>query len=177
MIKRFLISVVLLLSVSAHAAYTVSGVFDMYDPSGALISSDDTIWGEFDLDAGTWQVFTIQWFYGYDWYTDPGTLYTEGTYTVDVNGDGSSGPDSGITFTVGAGQLAGHIDFNWGSITGIDVINVWDVGADGSLTYAYVPGMIDGPFPGFQASFSFEAPVAVFPCLRLSGCSDLVCLV
>jgi len=154
--KKTAIATALLLVSGAASAVSVStgGTFDMYDPGGALINVDATIAGFVDEAAGTWGVSSSAPFYGLLWSASNGTLYGEGTYTISTD-DSATGGVSGAdaTFTVGAGQLGGSIKFAWGSTTGIDVINIWDINADGSLSYATVPGMGDGPFPGFQASF------------------------
>ena len=124
------------------------------------------------------------------WTATGGTLYTPGTYTVNVNGDGGNGAGAGdITFTVGAGQLGGNIDFAWGTNVGIDVFNVWDVAStsDGiNITTTYTSSninalantafyngvaiapntwaglpMVDGPFIGFSANFDFTTVTPV----------------
>ena len=95
---------------------------------------------------------------------------------------------------VGAGQVGGHILFNWGSTANIDVINVWNVsgstytstdvaagagsGANTPITAPDgIPGlvMIDGAFPGFSANFDFVAvPVPAAVWLFGSGLLGLV---
>lgn len=145
--KKSLLAITLASTLGVANAST----FDMYDPSGALINVDATIVGTFDVTAGTWAVSSSVPFYGLLWNAHDGALYGEGTYSIDtVEG-------AVMNVTVGAGQLGGHILFDWGSITNIDVFNVWNINFDGSLSYADVPGMVDGPFPGFRASFEFTA--------------------
>lgn len=159
--KSILVSSLLFISGQVQA---VGGVWDMYDPSGTLIAVDATMTGSFDQQASTWHISSTTPFYGLLWTAYDGVLYGEGTHTVNVNGDGADAWGDGtgdVTFTVGKGQLGGAINLNFGTTVGNDIINVWDVGADGSLQYAYVPGMIDGPFPGFMPSFSFDAGAVI----------------
>ena len=73
-----------------------------------------------------------------------------------------------MTFTVGAGQLGGDINFAWGATTGIDVFMVWNVATVGGNDHLHLDrhrrrrnilglGMIDGPFQGFSANFNMAA--------------------
>ncbi len=160
------------MGVAQAAPVAMTGTFDMYDPSGALINVDATITGFVDTAAGTWGVASTTPFYGLNWTASGGTLYTApGTYTISLDDSASGGVGTAgqtMTFTVGAGQIGGAIKFAWGATTGIDVVNVWDVNPDGSLSYATVPGMKDGPFPGFQASFNLS-PVPVPAAVWLFG--------
>lgn len=179
--KKTVIAAALALATGAANAAPVSttGVFDMYDPTGALINVDATITGFIDTAAGTWGVSSTTPFYGLTWTASGGQLFTTpGTYTISLDDSATGGVGTAgqtMTFTVGAGQIAGAIKFAWGATTGIDVVNVWDVNPDGSLSYATVPGMKDGPFPGFQASFNMT-PVPVPAAVWLFG-SGLVGLV
>ena len=166
MLKKTAIATAMALTLGVGSAQAVSvstgGTFDMYDPTGALINVDTAITGFVDQDAGTWGVASTNTFYGLLWTASGGTLYTApGTYTISLDDSATGGVGTAgqtMTFTVGEGQVGGAIKFAWGSTTGIDVVNVWNVNADGSLSYATVPGMIDGPFPGFQASFELTSP-------------------
>lgn len=145
-----------------------SGVFNMasqdgFDMLGVVgdgevpINVDTAITGWVNQDAGTWSVASTNVFYGLNWTASGGTLITApGSYSV-VAGPAGNGYDGTINYTVAAGQVAGVIDFAWGATTGIKVVNIWNVGADGSLTAAVVPGMENGPFPGFNAQFNFAA--------------------
>lgn len=135
------------------------GSFLMYDPTNTLINTDATISAFVNQDEGTWGVSSLQWFYSLNWTATGGILYTApGSYSISTADPtpGVSGPN--INFTVGAGQAAGSIKFAWGITSAIDVVNVWNVNPDGSLTVAYVPGMVDGPFPNFHAAFNLTAP-------------------
>lgn len=156
--KKTLLAIALASTMGTASAAT--GVFDMYDPGNSLINVDTGITISADTGAGTWAVSSPNTFYGLNWTASGGTLYGAGTHTISLDDSGTGGVGTAgqtMTFTVGAGQLGGAIKFAWGSTTGIDVVNVWNVGVDGSLTYATVPGMADGPFPGFHASFSGDA--------------------
>lgn len=148
------------------------GNFTMYDPDGAVIGNFNDITGFVDPVAMTWNVDGSTPFFGLHWTASGGTLYGAGTHTVNVNGDGSDAPGSGdVTFTVGAGQWGGNINFAWGANSGIDVFNVWNVVDNGDGTYDWVstdiegdgiPGMkmVDGPFQGFSANFNFTNTTA-----------------
>jgi len=175
-------------AMSAQAAPVAwTGGFNMYDPVGVQMDTNDgaagltsAVTGFFDIAAGTFGLASTDTFFGLLWSTSGGTLYGAGTHTVSVNGDGALGAGAGdVTFTVGAGQLGGNINFAWGATTGIDVFNVWNVtsGAGGTKIYtstnfngiyngvAIAPdailglGMVDGPFPGFSANFNMAAAV------------------
>jgi len=123
------------------------------------------------IGGGTWSVASTKPFFKNIWTAHGGTTFGPGTYTIDTI-------EGGIySFTVGAGQVGGHILFDWSTTTNIDVINVWDVSgntytsrdwdADGKNLYygtaVIYPGetnvrggeMIDGAFPGFNANFNF----------------------
>ena len=42
-------------------------------------------------------------------------------------------------------------------------MDVWDINANGSLTAVKVPGMENGPFPGFNAQFNLTSAGLVTP--------------
>lgn len=180
--KKTAIAAALLLATGTASAVPVdwTGTFAMYDPTGAQIDANDAapglladVTGQIDTDAGTFTLGSTNTFFGLQWSTANGTLYGEGTHTVNVNGDGADAPagSENVTFSVGAGQLGGNIDFAWGATSGIDVFLVWDVAGntytstdiDGNGTLGL--GMVDGPFPGFSANFDMTAvpvPAAVW---------------
>ena len=156
-----------------------TGGFDMYNPAGGGMDANDgapgttaAVTGFIDTAAGTFSLASTDTFFGVPWSTSGGTLYGAGTHTISTI-DPGCGPSVACggtyTFTVGAGQLGGNVDFAWGSTTGIDVIMVWNVATVGSnTTYTMTdpdgdgtPGtdMIDGPFQGFSANFNMAAPV------------------
>jgi hypothetical protein len=153
------------------------GVFNMYSQDGLdqsqvvgngemAINVDATIAGFVNQDAGTWGVSSNALFYGLNWTASGGSLITTaGSYVLDTaTGAVSAAPlgavasDGQMHFSVGAGQAAGAINFAWGATTGIRVVNVWNINNDGSLSAVAVPGMENGPFPGFNAAFNFSAP-------------------
>jgi len=86
------------------------------------------------------------------WSASHGVLLGEGTHSIDTI-EGAN-----INVTVGAGQIGGHILLLWGVTSGIDVINLWEINPDGSLTPVSVLGMVDGLFTGLQASFDLTGP-------------------
>lgn len=141
-----------------------TGTFTMYTPMGNMLDANDgkpgfaaTVSGYIDEAAGTFTLASEDTLLGVTWSTSVGKLYTPGTYTVDVNGDGANAiyGSNLVTFTVGEGQLGGNIDFSWAITTGIDVFNVWDVTTNGVYTSTDfdldgIPGgkFADGPFFG-----------------------------
>lgn len=153
--------------------YSQNGLDQAEEPGymTAPINIDATIAGVVDEAAGTWGVSSNALFYGLNWTASGGTLITAaGDYVLDTaTGAVSAAPlgavaaDGMMHFSVGAGQAAGAINFAWGATTGIRVVNVWNVNMDGSLTAAHVPGMENGPFPGFNAAFNFSAPGLITP--------------
>ncbi len=134
------------------------------------INVDNTVTGFIDTAAGTWGVSSSATFFGGNWTASNGTLFTTaGNYALNVATgaitaaapDTVGTADGSMHFTVGAGQVVGIIDFAWGVTTGIKVIDVWNVsaGAGGTTLYtaAAVPGMENGPFPGYNAQFNLTA--------------------
>lgn len=179
--KKTLIAAALALTAgAAHAVPVVvtGATFQMYDPSGAAMAPDNNVTLTYDMDAMTWGVSSPTPFFGLQWTASGGTLYTAGTYSVGINGDGAdelassaSAPlangDGVYEFTVPTGSIGGNINFAWGATSGIDVFMVWsadgltslDVDGDG------IPGarMVDGPFPGFSANFTGSSGPTVVP--------------
>jgi hypothetical protein len=158
--------------------------FQMFDSDGAFVggAAAPSLTGFIDTDAGTWNVASTVKFFGGNWTASGGTLFGPGTYTLNINGDGSdelpfdaayplANGDGDYTFTVGAGQLGGNINFAWGPNSGIDVFQVWDIATVGGVTTytstnfdgdAILGGrMVDGAFPGFSANFNLA--VAAVP--------------
>lgn len=123
-------------------------------------------------------------FFGAPWTAHDVVVYGPGTYTIDTScaagSPGCAGTGPNVTFTVAAGELGAHMLFDWGPSTDIDVVNVWKAssvfgpspmitGSCGSNSAATVwnwmskdgngdgingIGMVDGPFPGFNANFN-----------------------
>mgnify|MGYP001100856987 CR=1 FL=1 len=110
-------------------------------------------------------------FYGVNWFASNGLLYTApGDYVMNTTTGAVTlaAPTTNVVdglmhFQVGAGQVGGSIDFAWGASSGIRVVNVWNVNANGSLTAAAVPGMENGPFVGFNAEFNLSNPGLITP--------------
>lgn len=173
-------------AMSAQAdVFSGPGVFNMYDPDGAYVGGATNVTGFIDFTTNTWNVASTTAFFGLKWTASGGTLFGPGTYTVAINGDGSNelsgdpatplaNGDGFYSFTVGAGQVGGNINFAWGSSTGIDVFQVWNVTNNGNGTYTYTSAdvegdgilgarMVDGAFPGFSANFNFTSTAAPVP--------------
>ena len=165
---------------TAGAVAMSSATFTMLDATGGGVGVDTTVTGS--IGGGAWSVSSTTPFFGQNWTAHSGTTFGPGTY--------SFATVEGATYTgvvVGAGQVGGHILFNWGVVADIDVINVWDVAAgvytstdgisgtpanpDGVRGY----GMLDGAFAGFNANFDFTAvPVPAAVWLFGSGLLGLV---
>ena len=171
--KKTVIASALALSMgfgAAQAASTVmtSATFTMLDGSGGGVGLDTTVTGS--IGDGAWAVASTTPFFGVNWVAHSGTTFGPGTYTIDTI---QGGIYTGIE--VAPGQVGGHILFNWGATSDIDVINVWDV-AGGVYTSTDVIasnpvgpdgirglGMIDGAFVGFNANFDFDAAAVPVP--------------
>mgnify|MGYP003572583091 FL=1 len=130
----------------AHSAPMSSATFIMLDSGNNLVSNtcggsgncpngvDPTLTGT--IGNGVWSVASNETFFGSNWVAKGGSTFGLGTYTFDTLNGGSPGPVySGMV--VGAGQVGGHILFDWGTPNSstacgvaecsIDVINVWNV--------------------------------------------------
>ncbi len=122
-------------------------------------------------------------FFGKTWAAHDVAVYGPGTYTVYTGcpaGSPGCGAGDPITFTVNAGEIGGHMLFNWNNNNDIDVVDIWKpkaaygpsplwTGACGSnpdtkiwdwMSYDWdgdgVNGymMVDGPFLGMNANFN-----------------------
>lgn len=168
------------IALTISPTFVHADVFNMYSQQGldlsynqvdAPINVDSSISRLIDLGAGTWGVSSTAPFYGLTWTASNGILIqSPGSYALDTASGAvtaATGPvanDGVMHFNIGANQIAGTIDFAWGATTGIRVINVWDVNCNqtGNCTFdtVLVPGMENGPFPGFNAAFELTlAPV------------------
>ncbi|MGA9163894.1 MAG: PEP-CTERM sorting domain-containing protein [Thiobacillus sp.] len=179
------IAAALILTAAAAGAQAASvssgGVFTMYSgagndtagvvPGGGIVGVDATLSGFVDQAAGTWGVSSSTAFFGFQWTASGGVLITTaGSYSLDTAtnvitaiASPTVANDGKIQFTVGANQVAGAINFDWNTTTGIRVVDVWNVNANGSLTAAVVPAMENGSFPGFNAAFNLSAPGLITP--------------
>ena len=160
------LSLALALGTTAVSAATMSSAsFVMNTATGGVMNTDTAVTGS--IGGGTWAVASTNLFFGGLWTAHSGTTFGPGTYSFDTVQAGSY-----TNVVVGAGQVGGHILFNWGANSDIDVINVWDVAGD-SYTSVDVAGnpngldgingmkMIDGAFIDSSANFNFVAPAAV----------------
>lgn len=178
-IKKFAATMSLVLGSTVHAAPTsLTAVFTMRDPTGAIVPSpDSTVTGSFDLAAGTFALQSTTPFQGLQWSTHDGTFFAPGTYTIstaDTTGNtcGSSfaicASAGTVTFTVPTGHVGGHVKFAWGATDGIDVFMIWDTLGNSIDFGGTVDGvtvtpdgydgfkMVDGPFTGFSADFDLS---------------------
>jgi hypothetical protein len=169
---------------------TWTGELVFYDPAGNVMDANDDaagtsayVTGVIDAWAGTFTLASTDTFYGVNWTASGGTLFGPGTYThstIESNCGGAVACGGDYTFTIAAGQLGGVVDIAWGATTGMDQVMVWDVVTVGGVTtYTSTDwdgdgtpgaGMIDGPFPGFTASFNMVAvPEASTYAMMLAG--------
>lgn len=161
----------------ATAATMTSATFTMLDGSGGYVGGASDVTG--NIGGGTWAVSSATPFFGQNWTAHSGTTFGPGTYTIDAsNAQDGSNMITGVV--VGAGQVGGHILFDWGPNADIDVVNVWDVTDLGGGNFDYYStdvdgdgkrglGMIDGAFPGFNANFDFTTAVPVPAAVWLFG--------
>ena len=158
----------------AQAAPMSSATYTMLDGTGGTVGVDTAVTGS--IGGGTWSVASTTPFFGQNWTAHDGVTFGPGTYTIDTG--------VGVSYTgvvVGAGQVGGLILFDWGVVTDIDVVNVWDVTGDSYLSTDVTAtnpagpdgirglSMIDGAFVGFNANFDFVAPVPVPAAVWLFG--------
>ena len=141
--------------VAQSATYDFVGTFQMRDPTGMLMQNDTTLTGAIDFDMGTGtgtaSIVSTMPFFGSMW-----TAYDIGFQVT--------GPS-----TFGVDML-----FDWGATTGIHVTldMSMTMNVDGTIDFITLDGpsadgiagnpMDNGPFPGFNAAFSFHtAPIPV----------------
>jgi len=147
--------------VSMAAPTAVNGTFNMRSPGGGLVGSFSDVTGTFDSTALTWSVASPSPFFGVNWTAHDGVLLGAGTYTIPTVEGGTY-----TNFVVGAGEIGGHILFDYGPTLNIDVLVVWDDGAgvakdpDGDGTLG--TPMLDGAFPGWNASFNLRPGPTIF---------------
>ena len=138
--------------------------FTMRDGGGGLVGTDTTVTGGFG--ATTFNVASTTTFFGSIWTAHDGVLLAPGTYSIVTI---EAGTFTGIQ--IPSGSTGGHILFDWGGNTNIDVVLVWDnaTGLSGPVMVNGVAnpptgvdglGMIDGPFKGFNADFDMNQPVS-----------------
>jgi chitodextrinase len=71
-------------------------------------------------------------FITFTWIVHDMAIYSTGTYTVYTDcppGSPGCGVGTAITFTVGAGEIGGHMLCDWSTYENMDVINVWQPNA------------------------------------------------
>ena len=108
-------------------------------------------------------------FFGAGWTAHDVAIYGPGgPYTVYADctaGNPGCGTGTAITFTVGANELGGHILFNYGPSTDIDVVNVWTKNA------AFGPSTMlkgDENNPGQDAGHGYNAASTVWDLMSKS---------
>jgi len=186
-----------------------SNNFSMLDPGGNLAGGTNDVAFAWDGTMKTSVAVSGQVangtisstcpFFGVPWSAHDLVIYGPGSYTVYTGcpaGSPGCGTGAPINFTVGEGQLGGHMLFDWGGNNDIDVVNVWtpsatfgpsamwtgDCGSNAATTtWTWMSsdfdgdgfngyGMVDGPFPGFNANFNL---IAKDPCAdAATRCND-----
>jgi VCBS repeat-containing protein len=131
------------------------GLFEMMDPTGAVIGGADDVTGTIAINmatgSGTGAFSSDQLFYGQPW--------TAHTVTVQMTG---------------ADTMIVDMLFDWGTTSNIEVSVPMSVAfnADGTATFAAIDGdgdgiagnaMTDGPFAGFTPAFSGTADFTAAP--------------
>ncbi len=174
--------------------------FTMIDPNNGLVGGTNDVHFTWDRTTKTAVAVSGQVsnatisspcpFFGSTWTAHDVAVYGPGTYTVYAGcsaGSPGCGIGTPITFTVGQGELGGHMLFNWTTNKDIDVVDIWTphaafgkspmqtgAGGCGVGDPAKVwdlmskdwdgdgvngKGMVDGPFKNFNANFNLmETP-------------------
>ena len=154
-------------SAASAASLTMSSAnFQMLGATGSEMHNA-SVTGS--IGDGAWAVSPTATFFGALWTAHSGTTFGPGSYTFDTV-EGASYTN----VTVGAGQVGGHILFDWNGTFDIDVVNVWDVAGDTYTSTDVVADqngvdgilglkMIDGPFSNNSANFNFTAAAVPVP--------------
>ncbi len=178
--------------------------FTMLDPTGAIIGGTNDVKFTYNkipftsvAVSGQVSNATISSscpFFGNTWTAHDVAIYAPGTYTVFAGcppGSPGCGQGTPITFTVGAGELGGHMLFNWSSNTDIDVVDIWAPKAVFGSSTMFIEnqgcgtgdkskvwdlmskdsdgngvngrGMVDGPFINFNANFNLMMTSNIAP--------------
>ena len=183
--KKTAISAALLMIMTGSANAAVGG-FDMYNPGGAVVDANDGLPGTTATTAdtrnfgtGTWTLSSTDTFFFSNWTAHSGTVYnTAGTYRFQTGDNCGTSTSAGCEYVVDllAGYTLGHVLFNWGATSNIDVLNIWDasgnsVDIDGDGIAGW--GMIDGAFLGFNANFTI-APGSPLPVQSYAGSASVI---
>ncbi len=148
--KRMILATILLLTLGKGIAWAtaLTGIFNMYDPSGEPLfppGLEFSISGDFDWSTGTMFVEP------FDVFSSPLTadieVLGEGTHTRD---DGCGGS---ITATVGPGQVGAYIIFHWGYHV-IPALMVWDVATQGDASIFTITDSDGDGIPGHRLTCS-----------------------
>ena len=187
--KRSLIAAAMALTFgSVQAADMLSATLTDLSSTGGLTGIDSSVTGS--IGGGTFSVASTVPFFGLLWTAHDGVTFGPGTYTFDtaVNNSGTVG-DTYTGLVVEAGQVGGHILWDYSTGVNIDLVMVWDVidNGDGTTSYytidnaGFVRGgqvlpdgynlldgvrgnsMADGPFPGANIFFDFSVATVPIP--------------
>jgi len=156
--KKVLLTAACLFTVASATPAMAGVTFTMLSGGGGLVGVDTSVTGGFNTTGGTFSVASTVPFFGLTWTAHGGTMFGPGTYNIDTI-------EGGVyhNVVVPTGYTGGHVLFDWGTTTDIDVVMVWDnatgtsqdVDGDGVRGL----GMIDGAFPGFNANFDFNQAI------------------
>ena len=155
----------------AQSATMASAQFLHLSAGGGTVGNFSDVTGS--IGGGTWSVASPSPFFGSNWNAHSGTTFGPGSYTFDTI---EGGVYTGVV--VGAGQVGGHILFDW-IVVDTDIINVWDVTTVGGITtYTSTPvdtgsltdpygiaglAAIDGATPGSHRNFNFTITAVPIP--------------
>lgn len=185
--------------IAQAAVSTINNNFTMLDSTGAVTGGTNDVAFTWDETFKTSVAAVGQTsnatlssptpFFGQNWTAHDVAIYAPGTYTI-FTGCPSGAPGCGVgtsyTLTVGAGQVGGHMLFDWGPNINIDVIQLWNnnqafgpspfysgaanpagnsastvwdgmsIDTDQDADVFNGTQMIDGPFVGFSANFNVQ---------------------
>lgn len=116
---------------------TIGGTNDVaYSWNGQAYnsSSDFNATGATTGAASTMTLSSSTTFFGHNWTAHDIQTFAPGTYSFAYGTAGAT-----FTMTVGAGQLGGHMLFNWNGNNNIDVFELWGVN-DGNGVFGSAPG-------------------------------------
>jgi hypothetical protein len=182
--------------------------FTMLDTSGITGGTNDVVanWdgtSDTNVNSTNFTRMTLSSgtpFFSFKWTAHHIRVFGPGTYTIDTtctvaqllagnstNCNNPPDPDQVqqfYTFTVGPGQIGGHMLFDWNTTTNIDVVDIWNLDQKFGPSKMYTGSgacndaatvwdlmsadwdsdginggkMIDGPFKGFSANFNVRLP-------------------
>jgi hypothetical protein len=202
-------------TVSTPAAVGNQGSnFTMLDSAGGIVGGTNDVAASWDSSCTTnvasndfshMSLSSNTPFFSYNWTAHHIRVFCPGTYIINTactTGNSSAqdidagtctpntDPTKNYTFTVAAGQIGGHMLFDWNTTKNIDVVEVWSTNAIFGPSKMYTSGaacnnpatvwnlmstdwdgdsknggaMIDGPFTYFSANFNIRTSGTPLAC-------------